>query len=239
MSADSDDAVVNPVKGKSAPNLAPLAILVSSEGDLNALSRILGMQQHKRISTSSIYPGDALSLAGPVIGAPYAVMMLETLIAWGAKQIIFFGWCGSISHDVHIGDIIVPDKAFIDEGTSRHYGADEAVPVYPSASLLEKTKSALSRANLPFHQGAIWSTDAIYRETYDKIRNYQNQQVLAVEMEVSALFTVARFRGAEIAAILVVSDELATLTWKPGFKNERFAQARQSVYETILTLYEI
>ncbi|NJL59564.1 MAG: nucleoside phosphorylase [Desulfobacteraceae bacterium] len=65
----SDDAVVNPVKGKSAPNLAPLAILVSSEGDMNALSRMMGMQQHKRISTSSIYPGKSVSLAGPVIGA--------------------------------------------------------------------------------------------------------------------------------------------------------------------------
>ncbi|NJL59565.1 MAG: nucleoside phosphorylase [Desulfobacteraceae bacterium] len=150
----------------------------------------------------------------------------------GARDRSFFRWCGSISQNVHTGDIVVPDKAFIDEGTSRHYRADETIPAYPSDSLLGKTKSALSQANLSFHQGAVWSTDAIYRETRDKIRKYQDKQVLAVEMEVSALFTVAQFRNAELAAILAVSDELASLTWKPGFRNERFAQARQSVYET-------
>lgn len=231
-----NDAVINPAKGKNAPNLSELAVLVSSEGDLNALCEMLGMQQHKRVSSSRIYPGKLVSLAGPVSGAPYAVMILETLIAWGARQILFFGWCGSISHDVHTGDIVVAEKAFIDEGTSRHYGADELAPVCPSHALLEKTKLAISQSSLAFHQGAIWSTDAIYRETHDKIRHYQDKQVLAVEMEVSALFSVAKFRNIDLSAILVVSDELATLQWKPGFKDERFAQARKSVYETIKNL---
>ncbi len=232
----TDLAVINPAKGKNAPNLSDFVVLVSSEGDLNALCEMLGMQQHKRVSLSRIYQGKSVSLAGPVAGAPYAVMILETLIAWGARQILFFGWCGSISHDIHTGDIVIPDKAFIDEGTSRHYGADELVPVYPSDNLLEKTKQALSRNNSGFHQGAIWSTDAIYRETHDKIRHYQDKQVLAVEMEVSALFSVAKFRNIDLSAILVVSDELATLQWKPGFKDERFVQARKFVYETIRNL---
>jgi len=47
-------------------------------------------------------------VVGPFVGAPYAAMLLETLIAWDVEKIIFFGWCGAISHDVKIGDIIIP-----------------------------------------------------------------------------------------------------------------------------------
>ena len=60
------------------------------------------------------------------------------------------------------------------------------------------------------------------RETREKVERYQKEGVLAVEMEISALFTVAKFRGAELGAMPVVSDELATFKWRPGFKMEEF-----------------
>ena len=63
------------------------------------------------------------SITGPFIGAPYAAMLLETLIAWGARRIIFLGWCGAVAEEVKIGDIILPTAALIDEGTSGHYSA--------------------------------------------------------------------------------------------------------------------
>ena len=44
-------------------------------------------------------------------------------------------------------------------------------------------------------------------------------------MELSALFTVAKFRGAKLAAVLAVSDELASLKWKPGFLKPAFIVA--------------
>lgn len=229
------DAIINPVRGKNAPKLSPLTVLVSSETDLNLLGQALefDLLKPKRLSMSKVFPGETVSLAGPVVGAPYAVMIMEALIAWGAKQIIFVGWCGSLSSEVNIGDILLPTGAFIDEGTSRLYGADETVPALPSPGLFEQTKQAMNRNNLSFHEGLIWSTDAVYRETYQKIRHFQSRQALAVEMEVSALFTVGKFRNVEAASILVVSDELSALTWKPGFKDERFGQARRAVCEVI------
>jgi hypothetical protein len=52
-------------------------------------------------------------------------------------------------------------------------------------------------------------------------------------MEMSALFSVSRFRRVDLTGILVVSDELSTLQWQPGFKTEAFQQARVSVSEVI------
>ncbi|MDM8522946.1 nucleoside phosphorylase [Desulfococcaceae bacterium HSG8] len=240
-----NDAIINPVKGKNAPNLGPVSVMVSSETDLNAICKLtnLGEDYFKNLMMSRVYLGyDStanFSLAGPVVGAPYGVLLLETLIAWGAQKIIYYGWCGAISPDVRVGDIIIPTGAVIDEGTSTHYNADKNEPVRPSPDMLEATKEVLKKNSLAFHEGMIWTTDAIYRETREKVRYFQSKKVLAVEMEMSALFTVGKFRNMEISGILVVSDELSTLEWRPGFKEERFKQSRAALKEVINELCQI
>ncbi|MDM8551357.1 nucleoside phosphorylase [Desulfobacterales bacterium HSG2] len=234
-----DDAIINPVKGKSAPDLAPVTVMTSSQSDLDLLCDLSGLcdSHFKNLMMSRIYPGYDnyidFSVAGPVVGAPYAVMLLESLIVWGAQKIIFWGWCGAISPQVKIGDIIVPTGAIIDEGTSKHYHADENEIAKPSDRVAEKTKAVLRESNLAFHEGVVWSTDAIYRETCEKVEHFQAKDVLAVEMEMSALFTVGKFRNVEVGGILVVSDELSALQWNIGFKDKRFKQSRMAVAEGI------
>lgn len=92
------------------------------------------------------------------------------------------------------------------------------------------------KSGTPFQEGDIWSTDAIFRETREQVSRYQEQGILAVEMELSALFTVGRFHGIDIAGILVVSDELSTLQWQPGFRDERFKQSRETICRFISEL---
>jgi len=85
-----------------------------------------------------------------------------------------------------------------------------------------------------FHSGKVWTTDAIYRETEAKVLAYGSQGMLAVEMEMSALFTVARFRGVALAGLLIVSDELFTLTWRHGLRDNRFQHSRQQAVTAAL-----
>jgi purine-nucleoside phosphorylase len=236
------DGIVVPVKGKNSPNLGPVAIMVSSQTDLSLFCSLtdLDEKKHRNLFVSRLYVGNTaetgFSIVGPFVGAPYAAMLLETLIAWGVEKILFFGWCGAVSHDVKIGGIIIPTGAIIDEGTSKHYHhCDDAVS-RPSSYILKNTKAALAKASLSFHEGLVWSTDAIYRETREKVKYYQEKDVLAVEMELSALFTVGKFRNVQIGGILVVSDELSTLTWRPGFREQRFKESRMSVSIAIKAL---
>jgi purine-nucleoside phosphorylase len=49
--------------------------------------------------------------------------------------------------------------------------------------------------------------------------------LLAVEMEMSALFTIAAYRKVRVGGFMVVSDELATLKWKSGILDPAFWQA--------------
>ena len=236
------DEIIIPVRGKNSPNLGPVAIMVSSQVDLSLFCSLTDLDEEKyqKLFISRLYVGNTVktpfAVVGPFVGAPYAAMLLETLIAWGAKKIIFFGWCGAISHDVKIGDIIIPDGAMIDEGTSKHYHQGDAGISRPSSYIHKNTKEAFTREGLAFHQGIIWSTDAIYRETCEKVKYFQGKDILAVEMELSALFTVGKFRNVQIAATLVVSDELSNLTWQPGFREQRFKENRESTAKAIKTL---
>jgi len=237
-----DNAIIKPLKRKNSPNLGPVAVLMADDKDLGFFCRLLNISEDNftRLLTSKVYVEDSgkqsLSVAGPFIGAPYAVMLLETLIARGASKIIFFGMCGAISPDVKIGDIVVPTDSIIDEGTSKHYNADEGLRSKPSFLIVEKIKHIFNKNKIEFHDGLVWTTDAIYRETREKLEYYQAKDALAVDMELSALFTVGRFRKIEIGSILVVSDELSTGEWSPGFREKRFVKTRKIVAKVIKSL---
>ena len=91
------------MRGKHSPRLAPVAVLAATEPDLDALRRGLGFDasEHRRLFISRLYTAAGrepdVCLAGPLVGAPYAAMVAETLIAWGARTIVFIGWCGAVS----------------------------------------------------------------------------------------------------------------------------------------------
>ena len=121
----------------------------------------------------------------------------------------------------------------MDEGTSPHYGLPYGEKVCAPTGLLDTVRKCFSETDIPLKEGIVWSTDAIYRETRQKVAFHQARQVLEVEMELSALFAVARFRQTEAAGVLVVSDELSSFVWRPGFKDERFKNARTDAVTAI------
>ncbi|MBI9083426.1 MAG: nucleoside phosphorylase [Desulfobacterales bacterium] len=227
-------AIVNPVKNRNSPQLGPVAVMAATQPDFKDLRAALAMdgQRQRPLYMSRLClpdKGHGPCLAGPMIGAPYAVMVMETLIAWGAKTFLFLGWCGAISPQVRTGDIVLPTGGMIDEGTSPHYGMAGGQIARPSAPLVKKVSALLETLDVPWHAGHVWTTDAIYRETEAAVRRHQGQGVLAVEMETSALFAAAAFRGVEVVSLLVVSDELSSLTWCPGFKDSRFVDSRRTL----------
>jgi len=233
------NAIVNPVIPKHAPAPGNTAVLVSSESDLLPLAQRLDADRvpPRKLFMSRHYLGSGggqpVSLVGPIMGAPYAVALLDTLAAWGVNRFFFLGWCGSISADVHIGDIVVPGRAFIDEGTSRHYRSDADLSECPARGLTDEVAAVLGRMGARHHRGAVWTTDAIYRETEQQVRHFQSRGALAVEMEASALFSAARFRRREVCCVLVTSDRLGDLRWHPGFRDDRFKAGRESAREAI------
>jgi len=234
-----EKGIVQPIVNSRTPRLGSLGVLSAARSDLHPLLTALRLEStHPRsLYMSQLYFRDnGIFLAGPFMGAPSAVMILETLAAWGGKQFIFLGWCGAISPEVEIGDILVPTQAWIDEGTSLSYLSHPADRSQPSSSLTNRILNLFKERGLSICNGDIWTTDAIFRETPDKVRHYRHKGALAVEMELSALFAAASYLKIEITGVLVVSDDLSNFTWKAGFKEKRFIENRRKVTEAIAGL---
>lgn len=237
-----DDAIVRPVRSKRSPALGPKAILAATDGDVALLSKTLDLPDTSSLYMSRIYhhAGDHRlpAVVGPFMGAPYAVMLLEVLRAWGVREIFFLGWCGSTDQKVRIGDIIIASGAWIDEGTSRHYGQSADRPVAADERLCRLLKNGLARRAAPFHSGLIWTTDAIFRETRAQLDKFRQLGALAVEMELSALLSAAVFYNVPMAAILAVSDEIFACQWRTGFKDAAFRKSRKIAIDLLCDLRE-
>lgn len=220
-------AIINPGREKGEPLVGPEAIMVAIPSDLasmvdqsNAERAPLRILSPFRLFLVKRGENRPLALAGPLLGAPQGVMVMEKLIALGAKRIWILGWCGSLQPHLVIGDLIIPTTALCEEGTSAHYPVNKRKR-QTSGLLNKRLENALVTADLPFRKGPIWTTDAIYRETENKVRTYGKTGILAVDMEMSALITLAAYRSVELAGLLVVSDELSSLKWHCDVSAER------------------
>ncbi len=163
-------------------------------------------------------------------GAPQAVDTVETLAALGVKNIIAVGMCGAFTDNVNVGEIIAPKKAFVEEGTSLHYyEAIEAA--FPNTGLLDAAVSLLN-----VHTYPVVSTDAVYRQTFRKEQIWREKGAVGVDMETSAVFSVAQYLGLNSVALLMISDIHPAREDAPKWKWHMTSEMRFHLAEQGLTL---
>jgi hypothetical protein len=152
----------------------------------------------KDLDFCSLYHLDGQSVVFGALGAAAAVLALETL--------------GSLSRRFRIGDLVGISRAIADEGTSLHYFSRRR-SFLPSPVLADELETAAG--GLP--KGIIVSTDAPYRETFSWLKKFRRRGAGLVDMETSAVFALAAFRGIKAASLQIVSDEIFSGRWKTGF----------------------
>lgn len=157
-------------------------------------------------------PGGQVALFHPGVGAPLAAGMLEEVIALGCRKFIACGGAGVLDSAIPAGRVVLPVAAVRDEGTSYHY-IPPGREVGPHPEALEALRRTLEARGVPFLEGKTWTTDAFFRETPSKVRRRRAEGCLTVEMEASALFAVARFRGVPLAFLLYAGDDVGGHEW--------------------------
>lgn len=158
-----------------------------------------------------------LALAGKTgIGSPACVVFLEELIAYGFSRFVVIGSAGALHKGISIGDTILCNGAFSDEGTSSHY-PNHSYLGKPDRKLLNMLFRWFQDNKIPVKKSLSWTTDAPFRETDSKLVHFLNLGAAVVEMEASALFNVARYRKVELASVFVVGDSVAEGTWEKRF----------------------
>jgi uridine phosphorylase len=148
------------------------------------------------------------------VGAPLAAGQLEEVIAHGYRTVVVCGSAGVLDSAIDFASVMVCEDAVRDEGTSYHYlPAGETASADPEVTrVLSQT---LEDAGVAHFRGRSWTTDAFYRETPAKIARRREADCRMVEMEASALFAVARFRGIRIGQLLYGGDDVSGLDWDP------------------------
>ena len=241
-SFNDNNVLIKPTREKGEPLVGPDAIMVAIPSELKVMvdlshaeRAVLGKSNPFKLFIVKRDKDLPLALAGPLLGAPQGVIVMEKLIALGAKRIWVLGWCGSLQPNIAIGDLIIPTTALSEEGTSTHYPVNKK-RIQTSSFLNKILEDALLKANLPFKKGPVWTTDAIYRETSEKVVAYGKRGYLAVEMEMSALIRLAVYRSVELAGLLIVSDELFSLEWHAGFGVDKLKKASRESCRLLLNL---
>ena len=225
-------------KGESSEALLleSLAIVTFTSQDLHRF--VQSCQQAAPIEAwknrnPRIYRGDGWIAVQAPYGAPGTIMLLEELVAFGVRRIVLLGYCGAIQKKISLGDIILPVEAIREEGTSYHY-LPEGGKISPDPRVQKKLADWTGATGLSFHEGTIWTTDAPYRETVEKIRRYRREGVLGVEMEMAAVFAFGRARGISTGAILLVSDEVREEGWRIGFFSPQIQPTRKRAIDLLI-----
>lgn len=160
--------------------------------------------------------GIGVSACSTGIGCPSAAIVVEELARIGAETFIRVGTTGSLQPSVEVGDIVIASAAVRGDGTSRGY-----VPIeYPAVADFNVTTAlvrAAQRSKRRVHFGPVLTSDDFYGDV-DSLRLWSRFDVLSVEMECSAIFTLAKVRKLRAGAILAVDGDPLTGAGKGEFE---------------------
>lgn len=152
--------------------------------------------------------GLGFGIIGCAVGASFAVLLAEQLFASGCRLLISVTSSGQILPIQEPPYFILIEKALRDEGTSYHYlPASEYVSI-PDA-LLELFEDDVPGLEEPLTRGAVWTTDAPFRETQSAIDLCRSKGILAVEMEAAALYAFARARAKPVICFAHITNQMA------------------------------
>jgi uridine phosphorylase len=169
-------------------------------------------KRERRLGGSSVFLLPKAAVLYGCLGAPAAVAALELLLASGVRRVLLLSFCGSLDPAIRIGDVVSVTGAISDEGTSARYLRRRSS--FPSSPRLRRTAEArLQAVRFPLARATCVSTDAPYRETTAWLESMRRKGAGVVDMEASAVFALAEFRGVEAAAVMIVTDELFTGRW--------------------------
>ncbi|WP_152394158.1 purine-nucleoside phosphorylase [Paenibacillus guangzhouensis] len=174
--------------------------------DVYCYNEVRGM-----LGFTGTYKGVPVSVQGTGMGnASMSIYATELIKDYGVKKLIRIGTCGAMQEEIQIRDIVLAQAVSSDSNMTEKifHGCNYA----PTADfrMLMKAYQLAETAQAKVHVGNIYNSDEFYRETLDRLHKFMEFGVLAVEMESTALYTLAAKYGVRALTILTVGSQLLT-----------------------------
>ena len=162
---------------------------------------------------TGLYKGERISVQGTGMGVPSISIYVNELIKeYGVKNLIRIGTCGALREDVKVRDVILAMTSSTDSAVNkvRFDGMDYA----PCANfhMLQTAYEKAMEKGVNIKAGNILTSDTFYYDEHkaDNWKLWAKYGVLAVEMETTALYTIAAKENVNALTVLTVSDSLVT-----------------------------
>jgi purine-nucleoside phosphorylase len=193
--------------------------------DVQCYNNVRGM-----LGFTGTFNGERVSVQGTGMGIPSISIYVNELIRdYGVKNLIRVGTCGAIQQDVKVRDVILAMTACTDSNVNRltFPGVDFA----PCANfdLLKKAYDAGVGKGMSVRAGNVLTADVFYRDDMELVKKLGAYGVLAVEMETTALYTLAAKYNVNALSILTVSDHIFT-------GEETTAEERQTTFNDMIQI---
>ncbi|GJM27689.1 MAG: purine nucleoside phosphorylase DeoD-type [Cyclobacteriaceae bacterium] len=174
--------------------------------DVICYNKVRGM-----LGYTGTYQGTRVSIQGTGMGIPSISIYVHELIQeYGVKNLIRVGTCGSIQKELDLGQVLLAMGACSDSMTNQLVFKElQYAPVADFELLMNAHQAAVSKG-ISCIVGNIYSTDLFYLEQPNRYDRLIEHGVLAVDMETSALYTLAAKARIRALSVLTVSDNIIT-----------------------------
>ncbi|MEM6686786.1 MAG: purine-nucleoside phosphorylase [Bacteroidota bacterium] len=157
------------------------------------------------------FQGKPISVQGTGMGAPSIGIYAHELINdFGVEKLIRVGSAGSYQKTVQLRDIVVAMAASSNSSMNHLPFLGEHFAPTADAELFVAALNAAKEKNIPVKAGNILTSDIFYQEDADYYKKWAKYGVLCVEMETSALYTIAARFQVKALSLLTISDSLVT-----------------------------
>jgi purine-nucleoside phosphorylase len=175
--------------------------------DASCYSEVRGMY-----GFTGSWQGQPVSVQGSGMGQPsMSIYVNELFQDYDVRRIVRVGSCGALTESLALRDVVIASGACTDSSMNRlrFHGLDYA-PVADFGLLRAAYDAATARDDVTTHVGLIFSGDSFYSPRPELMEPMIDHGVLAVEMEASALYTLAASYGRQALAVCTVSDHIVT-----------------------------
>lgn len=158
------------------------------------------------------------------VGSPSAGIVAHCLsFLEGVQSVLMLGMCGGIDRKLRVGELLIPTASVRDEGTSPHY-IPQNVPAQPSFWMNRICEAVIERETGTSARSGIMLTTDYRMWEFDKafIEYILKHRIIAIDMEIATLFSVAYALNLPVGAIMLVSDMPLK---KGGIKSKASAKA--------------
>jgi purine-nucleoside phosphorylase len=176
--------------------------------DARCYTEVRGM-----LGYTGTWQGHRVSVQGSGMGQPsLAIYANELFREYDVQSVIRVGSAGGLTEKVAIRDVVIASGACTDSSMNRirFEGLDYA-PVADFALLSAAAAAAAARdLAVGVHVGLIFSGDSFYSPRPELLTRMVEHGALAIEMEASALYTLAAGFGRKALCICTISDHIVT-----------------------------